>query len=322
MCRALALAVAAASMVAGCAHAARLASSDPAPTASSEPRLAFTDLTDDFEAAFRASEGRSPAEQLEQIDRAMAPGMVGYYDPARFGDRAAMYETMTTGFLKVYPLRMAAIADVAQRFGRMFDPAVTDFERRIGPLPTKIPVFLMVSMGEFDGATRTFGGQTRLLFGADMIAKLHGGEARAFVQHELFHIYHAEKADGCPEVWCGVWNEGLAVHASLMLNPEASDAELLLTVPEPIRPALQAHRKEAICAVRANLDSRDPAVRNALLSGGRLAPGLPPRFGYLVGLWIAQDLGRSASVAEMAQWQGPELRDRIAASLDGMADCP
>ena len=40
-----------------------------------------------------------------------------------------------------------------------------------------------------------------------------------------------------------------------------------------------------------------------------------------IGLWVAQDLGEGYTLAEMAEWNGTELRSRIGASLAGMADC-
>lgn len=289
--------------------------------AQSPPRLGFTDLTDDYAAAFDAAAGRPDAERAAALRRAMAPMLPGFYDAARFGDGAAGYEQRMAAYMADYPARRDAIATVARRFGAMFDPAVADFERRIGPLPTETPVFLVVSMGEFDGATRDLAGRTHLLFGADMIAEYHGGEARAFVQHELFHIYHGQRFAGCGEVWCALWSEGLATYAAQQLNPQASDAELLLTIPEPIRPAVERNRAEAMCAVLARLDSTDLTDRDALFSSGRLSPNLPPRFGYLVGLWVAADLGRTRSLSDLAEWNGPELRSAIEASLRGVTEC-
>ena len=308
-------ALAAALLLAGCA------APPPPAGAPSAPRLGFTDLTDDFAAAFDAASAQPDEQRAATIRAAMAPLLPGFYDPARHGDGAVRYEAFMAKFMAEYPARREATAAVARRFGAMFDPAVADFERRIGPLPTDTPVLLVVSMGEFDGATRELQGRSHLLFGADMIAEYHGGEARAFVQHELFHIYHGKRFAGCPEVWCALWNEGLATYAAQQLNPQASDAELLLTIPEPIRPALEAHRAQGVCAVLARLDSRDRADRNALFSSGRLSPELPPRFGYLIGLWVAADLGRTRSLTELAEWDGPTLRAAIDGSLRSMADC-
>lgn len=288
---------------------------EPAP-----PRLGYTDLTGDFGAIYDTAPA-DPAARLAAINAGMGERLPGFYDPARMGDQADAYVAFAGRFLANYPGQKAAIADVARRFGTMFAPAVADFERRIGPLPTTTPVALVVSMGEFDGATRTLGGREYLLFGADMIATLHKGEARAFVQHELFHIYHSQRMSECTGLYCSLWQEGLAVHAAQQLNPSASDSELLLTMPEPVRPALEANRREAVCTTLAKLDSTDGGDWGAYFSNGRLNDRLPPRFGYLVGAWVAADLGRTRSLPELAALDGKPLRAAIEASLRSMARC-
>jgi hypothetical protein len=53
----------------------------------------------------------------------------------------------------------------------------------------------------------------------------------------------------------------------------------------------------------------------------RLGPGFPPRFGYLLGQWVAADLGRTRSLRELAELKGPPLRAEIERSLQRMADC-
>lgn len=291
----------------------------PAPPTAA-PRLTVTDYTDDFSALYDASSGDAN-QRLAQINAGFADKLPGFYDPSRFGDRAEMYRRLAAGFLAAYPSRRAEIASVAARFTAMFDPAVADFNRRVGSLPTDTPVDLVVSLGEFDGATRSLNGRTHLMFGADMIALLHPGGARAFVQHELFHLYHAKRMDECRRLYCDLWREGLAVYAAQVLNPSASDAELLLTIPQPIRPALEANRREAVCETLARLDSTDGDDRNAFFSSGRLNPRLPPRFGYLVGAWVAADLGKTHSLAQLASLNGTALRAAIETSLRTFATC-
>lgn len=117
------------------------------------------------------------------------------------------------------------------------------------------------------------------------------------------------------------WTDGLATYASAQLNPGASDAELLLEIPEPMRPKVEANRTAAVCTTLAWLDSTDQDRRNMLLSASKGQGNLPPRFGYLVGMWVAEDLGRTRSLSELAEWSGPELRTAIERSLRGMADC-
>ncbi len=130
--------------------------------------LGYTDLTDEFDKAYDLASGSGT--EPTRIAGLMAEHLPGFYDLARFGNNLERYKGWFANYLPSYPAEREAIATVSRRFAAMFVPAVADFERRIGPLPTDTPVFLVVSMGEFDGATRELEGRTYLLFGADMIA--------------------------------------------------------------------------------------------------------------------------------------------------------
>lgn len=284
------------------------------------PRLGYTDLTGIFAEAYDRADA-DQARSLDYYNGVFSAVLPGLYNPARYGENGDRYRQVTGEFLASYPQQRDAIAEVSRRFAAMFDPAVADFERQIGPLPLDTPVFLMISMGEFDGSTRMFGQSEHLLFGADMIARLHKGNARPFVQHELFHIYHNQKLGGCYALYCVLWTEGLATYAALSLNPDASDDELLLTIPEPIRPVVEANRREAICVTLQQLDSRNLTTVSAFFAYPRLNERLPPRFGYLIGLWVAQELSKEHSLAEMTNWTGLQSRAKVEEALRSLATC-
>jgi hypothetical protein len=146
-------------------------------------------------------------------------------------------------------------------------------------------VYLLNSLGEMDGGTREFGGRIYFIFGADMIARHHPpGTERPFFHHELFHIYQGQFFGSCDSVWCNLWTEGTAVLAAAELNPGATDDQLLLNLPEPIRARTDAYFAEAVCAVQSRLESRADDANAALFSFDRLNAHLPPRFGYYVGI--------------------------------------
>src|SRR6185436_496403 len=109
--------------------------------------------------------------------------------------------------------------------------------------------------------------------------------------------------------------EGLAVYVAASLNPKATDEELLLTVPEPLRPAVEKDRAAAVCAVVARLDSGDEATANALFSFQRLSPQLPPRFGYYVGYLAAREMGRARSLRALAELTPAQVRSELEPTL-------
>ncbi|MCW3798737.1 hypothetical protein OMW55_13055 [Sphingomonas sp. BN140010] len=300
------------------ALAAALLATQPAQT------WQVVDLVGEFDKVVDQTASLPPPQQADAVQQRFATLLPGFYDARRIEAPADKYRAHLAREIGTYRTSTRPGATrVRARFNAMIGPAVTDFERKVGALPPGQKIYLVVSLGEFDGATRTLPGSDKplLMFGADMIAKYHGdGDARAFVQHELFHIYHAQRFPGCKDNWCSLWEEGLATHVAATLNPGASDADLLLTVPEPIRPAVEAHRTEAVCAVVERLDGDRDA--KALFTFSRLSPHLPPRFGYLVGAWVAADLNRSINLQQLAEMKGPELRQRIEQSLRRMANCP
>jgi len=160
------------------------------------------------------------------------------------------------------------------------------------------------------------------MFGADVIAQLHDfTNEQPFFQHELFHVYHAQAFTECEQAWCALWMEGLAVLAAHRLNPQATDAELLLSSPRPIRPEVDGNRVAAVCAVARLLDSKDGGDYASLFSSGAVLEGLPPRGGYYVGYLVAQEAARHRSLRELAHLGNPAARKVVNAALARLATC-
>jgi hypothetical protein len=178
-------------------------------------------------------------------------------------------------------------------------------------------------MGELDGGTRALEGKSTLLFGADVIAEVHSGQSlNAFFYHELFHLYHETKVTSCMAVWCALWEEGLATYVSSRLDPGASDDELVLNLPKPIRPAVEADRQRAVCAVVRRLNSTTEEDFSALFQGDDRLPGFPSRMGYYIGYLVAADIGRTHALHDMAELSLVQARPLIDAALARMATCP
>ena len=284
--------------------------------------LQLVDFTKEFGEVQAANSAKSPEEQAEEVRSHFAKRLPGFYDLSRFGDDGPKFAPMFAKNVAAFPKYRDRTMEAAGRFKAMFPGAVKSFEAEFGPVPYKQPVYLLVSLGEFDGATRSLPQGEVLLFGADMIAEYHAkNDATPFFHHELFHIYHSPRFTNCAKVWCSLWNEGLATHVAATLNPKATDAELLLTIPEPIRPEVEKDIKPAVCATWQRLDSEKGEDRTALFSFQRLGSGVPPRAGYLIGQWVAADLGKTRSLKELAKMDGEPLRAEIEASLRRMADC-
>jgi hypothetical protein len=203
--------------------------------------------------------------------------------------------------MAIYPFRRDKIMDVSNRFDAMFADARTGFEKAFGPLEADQPVYLVHSFGEMDGGTRQLPAGMTLLFGADVIARLHDAEdTRPFFHHELFHLMHLPRfwADGCQGNWCMVWGEGLATYVAVQLNPNVADKAMMMA--SALRDAVDRDRSAAFCAARSAMAGDDDAARAKLLTTSDHLDGYPVRLGYYLGYLVAADLGRSRSLADLA----------------------
>jgi hypothetical protein len=286
--------------------------------------LKLIDLTPDIADILDRTATLPDAERVAAFKAHFAPILPGFYAHERFGLAApGPYDQRLLAGIGRFPEEKAGIGEVSRRFALMLAPAQASFEREFGPMNDYPPIYLVDSFGEFDGGTRSLPGGTFLIFGADMIARLHlGHDIRPFFHHELFHLYHGRSFQECDRIWCSLWAEGLAVYVAARLNPRATDAELLLTVPEPLREAVDRDRREAVCSVVARLDSTASEDMRALFSSGRLNERLPPRFGYYVGYLAAAEAAKTGSLRKLAGMGNAEVRPLLEASLRSLARCP
>jgi hypothetical protein len=285
--------------------------------------LQLIDLTDEFTAIWERDRALPDSERVARFKAAFATILPGFYSHERYGTgNAARYDERLLRELNSFPERRAGIEAVSGRFAAMLTPARQSFEARFGPMTGYPPIYLVNSLGEFDGGTRQLPEGIRLLFGADVIHRLYQDrDVRPFFHHELFHLYHARRFSECQVIWCALWTEGLAVHVARELNPGASDEELLLTFPEPLPAAVERDRSHAVCAVVRRLDSTNPQDYSAMFSSGRLDDRLPPRFAYYVGSLAAAEIGRSRSLEELAALGREEVRPLLESTLRRLGNC-
>lgn len=281
--------------------------------------LQIIDITDDFVRTFEAAQGLSEAERVAAFRREIEPLHPAFYGIARFEGRRtqeARDHQITAAFERFPSLRDAYIAKarlVRDNIGKdvaTFRTAFPDFA------PAK-PIYLLHSLGEMDGGTRTLDGGPQLILGADVMATAHSGwrTESAFFHHELFHLYHHPKFGDCTAVWCMLWIEGVAVHVAATLNPGMSDAELLLDFPPGTAAAVRASVPAAAAHMRGVLDSSDDDVMRALFSTAADATGLRPRRGYVIGYLVAQEIARNRALKDLANLPRAEVRRGVENAL-------
>lgn len=266
--------------VALCATAANL-------TAQSSPELRYVDLATPFERVAIDTAGQPENDRIGVI-RSRVGGMVpGIYPGGTAMDRRIVvalqeFPADRAGYDRVIASFPAALRDAIKRFRKVFP----DFA-------SPLPIYLYHSLGQRDGGSDYLqpGNRHVMLFGADMIAKYHDDESlEPFLIHEIFHLEHARHFADCDQLWCTLWQEGLAVDATATMVPHATDHQLLLDIPRPIRAPTEAQWPVALCFVADHFDDTG-ATAGALMMGGDPPKGLPDRFGYYVGFRLAQATG-------------------------------
>ena len=294
----------------------------PAPSATKPPVAAsFTSYTDDF-AKFADETATLPeAERVRLFHVRFGPLAGGFYGPR--GREPAKLDAGIASALSDFPTIRVRYTAAAADFARAFATGQTRFRKVFPDYRLTMPVYLVHSLGEMDGGTRELKGRTVAVFGADVIARIHDETTiPPFLDHELFHLYHSQYFPGCDALWCGLWEEGMAVYAASRMNPGATDRQLLLTIPVPIRAAVDPHLAEAMCGLRAKLDATTDDDKAPFFFMRPNTGRFPPRYGYYLGLLLAQKIGETMPLAQMAKLPPARVRPLLDQALASYGPCP
>jgi hypothetical protein len=276
----------------------------------------YFDLTVNFSRFVDESAGMSEADRVALFHERMDGLLPGFYAP-RFGVTPAQYDARIARELKGFTELRPRYERVQRDFPAAFEAGIQHFRAEFPGFTPNVPVYLLHSIGEMDGGTRELNGKVYLIFGADVIAKIHDAhDLTAFLDHELFHVENGRHFAECGEVWCTLWAEGLATYAAKVMNPGADDRQLLLTFPKPIRAAVDAKWPAALCFTREKLLSAESADMETLFVGGAAAKEFLERFGYYVGLRVAEELGGLHKLPELAGMPPERAKAALTASLD------
>ena len=295
------------------------------PAQTPSPSYNLIDLTGAYEDFYDRTTDMAEAERVAAFKTEMNAAFPGFYDSARFSrPDPERYDARIARSFEQFPEIRAAYDQTRASFVSTVDPALAHFVETFPDFEDIGDIYLVHSLGEMDGGGREINGKPYFVFGADMIAILHPpGSERPFLQHELFHLYHQQFFEGCDQVWCILWREGMATYVSRALNPDASDDDLLLEFPEPIPPAVDANLPLAVCDVTARLDSDDfDDLAPLFMGGGEKLDGLPLRFAYYVGELTVAEAVKTHDLQALAHADNVEARTVLDAALANLAACP
>jgi hypothetical protein len=286
----------------------------------SPARVPYHSLTRDFARFHDETTAMPQAARVALFRKRFDRLLPGFYQPAS-GQTDAQFDQQVTKALDGFAAIRPRYEKVERDFPAAYTQAIAHFRRFFPGFRPMLPVWFIHSLGRMDGGTRQVNGKTVMIFGADVIARIHSdGTIGPFLDHELFHVENGQWFKDCePDttVWCALWQEGGATYAASQMNPDASDHMLMLDQPKPIRAAVDADWRTALCTTKRDFDAgSDQAYQSYFMGNGGKA-GFPPRWGYYVGYRLMQRIGKQHSLAEIDHMDHMAARATLTAALDG-----
>lgn len=294
--------------------------SQAAPPAAASPAMQVHDLAGPFVEVWDRNSAKSDADFVQDFKATIGTRFPEFYGIERYdGEKTqAQRDAQIAAARAQFPaLRQAYIRKVDE-FGKSLPLYVKSFQAVFPDYELKNDVYFVHSLGEMDGGKRTFNGRPYFIFGADVMARVHGsGSEAAFFHHELFHDYQVMDC-GPQVIWTSLWNEGMAVYVSKALNPSASNADMLLDLPSGMVPDTQKNLARAWQDLQGKLESGDSEAYSGLFLRRGDKTGLPARRGYYLGYLVAQEIGKKYSLQQMAKLECGAAREAVFAAVDSL----
>jgi hypothetical protein len=192
--------------------------------------LPYRSFAGDFERVADSTNDLPMAERVKVFRSTfykLYPGLYVDVDQSRLDGRI---EKALTEF----PSIRSKYDEVERKFPEALASSMKEFRGAFPDFTPPMPIYLIHSLETRDGGTDWVAGRMVMLFGADEIAQFHWDESlQPFIVHELFHIEHIRHFADCDQLWCSLWQEGLATYTASVMTPNASDHQLILDVPPP-----------------------------------------------------------------------------------------
>jgi hypothetical protein len=250
---------------------------------------------------------------LEKHSEIYRPDVLGTGDPN------ATPDSMAKDFVNTIGPDIPKMRALSATLANSLPLYVAEFQRTFPDFRCNFPIYVLPSLGAFDGATRQINGEMAFLIGVDVLAETYGtADLGTFFTHELFHQYHWRTNPPPTGLYGSLWEEGLATYVSHVLNPRASKSVVLgkpADLAERARPVLPQLAAELL----RNFDSQSSTAYAAFFLGGAKRSAFPPRSGYYVGHLIANDLARRYSLPQLAHLSGRQLRKEVRLELTKMS---
>jgi len=290
------------------------------PAAASPPPAAppYHSLTAEFEHFYDETTAMPDAQRVALFRQRFDALFSGFYEPAD-GQSDAEFNASIAKSLAAFPALREKYEATERDFPAAYAAGIAHFRAQFPGFKPTLPVWFVHSLGRMDGGTRTLKGKNYMIFGSDEIAKIHGSDdIGPFLDHEMFHVENGQWFKDCEAMWCSLWQEGGATYAASVMNPGSDDHRLMLDQPGPIRAAVDADWRGALCQVRTDLDSTDHKVYAGYFFGGKHEQKFPARWGYYVGFRLMQRIGKTMTLSQIDHLDNKAARPVVTRELDAM----
>lgn len=286
------------------------------PAANTSTDCSVTNLMPEFWPYWEAARDAEPDEQVRLFDEMLRAPHTSVYDGVLAGLPIGPDELVPRAIQRARPFE-ATIRELSGKIEAELPRQLALFRQYFPDFQCTTPVYFLFSAGAFDGAVRQVGGRTALLFGLDVIARVHGNMLSPLFVHELFHIHQRTVVPNGPQkLYWAVWQEGLATYVSRQLNPGVPESGICCL---PDVPSVTAAMPILVPDLLSRLDSEQPEDYSRYLLGG--TKDIPARSGYYFGYRIAAQLAQDRSLRDLALLQPEVVRPLMEASLRSRGCC-
>lgn len=283
----------------------------------SPPAMQVHDLASPFVAVWERNVGKSDEEFVRDFKATVASRFPQFYGVARYEGKKSEAERdaeIVAARAEFAGMRAAYVNKVG-RFKQELPVHVASFRKLFPDYEARNPLWFVHSLGEMDGGKRRLDGKLEFIFGADQMVKVHKENNEAyFFHHELFHDYQPMQCERWP-VWASLWQEGMASYAAKVLNPNATDEEMMLHLPLNMVPDTRKQMRRALDDLYAKLDSTDQDAYSGLFLRKGDNSGMPARRGYYLGVLVAEEAARTMSVQQLARLDCEAVRPVVFAAV-------
>ena len=291
--------------------------------ATSAPGIAVRDLMPDFWNFWRAARDRAPDLQLQLWHRLYQQPNAAVFDDLRSTcGKDLQPDVLEKQYFPILGSLIPAMRVLSSSIPNVIISVESGFTKTFPDMRWRGPIYVMASVGCFNGRSQLIQGRQALLLGVDDMAGLHETNVRPLITHEMFHRYHYSHFAFEPELpqplWVRLWAEGLATFVAHRLNPGASTYDLTSISPGEIS---RMDSRQSVITKRFThrFDSTSAADAIAYFSDDSGDKQIPSRVGYYLGLEVARYLALRYSMQTMAHWDRAQARPHVLVALQHLA---